>query len=304
MAVEQGTASGHVDLLDKLITFLTTDATLVGLSQNWTLLDSDVDGSGGRLMRGQGLGSSDEINIVLNTGEDVDNDYYYLEITGVPIYNTDTLYVNLPGKSSKVYMHSWNQSIPYWFIADGRHFKVISKISTTYHSMYGGFYLPFYTPSEFPHPLMVAGNTNLPSRRWSTTSYEDSNFWNPGQDTFYVYNSIDNLWEMIRNHDSSSGNVSWRYGSSAYNNVKPWCNTYGQVKPYNIRSGMDGSYTLLPNTIRIGQSHVFGQIPGLYFISGFANASENDLTIGGKQYLVFQDIDRTGLGDYAAFLWE
>lgn len=38
MAYENGTASGHVDMLDKLVTFLTTNATLVSANQEWEVV--------------------------------------------------------------------------------------------------------------------------------------------------------------------------------------------------------------------------------------------------------------------------
>jgi hypothetical protein len=45
---------------------------------------------------------------------------------------------------------------------------------------------------------------------------------------------------------------------------------------------------------------VYGELDGIFMISGFNNAVENTFTLGGKSYVVMQDVSRTGFYDYYA----
>ena len=39
--------------------------------------------------------------------------------------------------------------MPYWFIANGRRFIVIVRVSSVYQSAYAGFILPYHLPNTF-----------------------------------------------------------------------------------------------------------------------------------------------------------
>ena len=49
---------------------------------------------------------------------------------------------------------------------------------------------------------------------------------------------------------------------------------------------------------------LYGEIDGLYHVSGFSNASENIVTIDGVNHLVLQDVATTGIGNYLALRLE
>jgi hypothetical protein len=51
-------------------------------------------------------------------------------------------------------------------------------------------------------------------------------------------------------------------------------------------------------------SDTFGEIDGVYAVSGFNNASENTVTIDGIPYLVVQNLHRTARYYYAAIKLE
>ena len=59
-------------------------------------------------------------------------------------------------------------------------------------------------------------------------------------------------------------------------------------------------YSLDPVIVMQSGVGVFGELDGVYKITGFDNAVENEITIGGTSYVVIQDVWRTGFGDYFA----
>jgi len=66
----------------------------------------------------------------------------------------------------------------------------------------------------------------------------------------------------------------------------------------NVRD-TDGNYPLLPVMLNDSQG-IYGELDGIFHISGFNNAVENTLTVGGDDYVVIQDVSRTGFADYYA----
>jgi hypothetical protein len=59
------------------------------------------------------------------------------------------------------------------------------------------------------------------------------------------------------------------------------------------------AYSLLPVVLH-DSANVYGQLDGVYHITGFNNVVENTLTIDGKDYVVMQGVYRTGFSDYYA----
>ena len=52
--------------------------------------------------------------------------------------------------------------------------------------------------------------------------------------------------------------------------------------------------------IHDNSANLYGQLDGIYHISGFNSAVENTLTIGGITYVGMQSVARTGHTDYYA----
>lgn len=78
-------------------------------------------------------------------------------------------------------------------------------------------------------------------------------------------------------------------------------NTIGKAvgDTYSARD-TGNSYPLSPVVLNDATSGIFGELDGIYHVSGFNNAVENTLVIGGNTYVVFQDVWRTGFSDYYA----
>lgn len=70
----------------------------------------------------------------------------------------------------------------------------------------------------------------------------------------------------------------------------------------NVGRNRDGSYGLLPAilTCNYSSNNVYGELEGVYQVSGFSTASEDTITIGSDTFLIVQSVNRTAWRDYAA----
>lgn len=254
-----------------------------------TMLDREYS------IKGPGLAGQDEIYLHLKTHSSAQLDLYNVELRYGTGFDPTKSWQQQPGISPAVFSLLWNQSIKYWFIANGRRFIVIAKVSTTYASLHGGFILPYGLPSEIPYPVAVGGSS--PSNmRWSQQDERHSSFWNPGS-----FNSAAQSGLVMRRTDG---------GVEAFANITNSAAPNGWTYPYryliSYRTSPSNDYALQPVTLYSSANggNVWGELQGVYHISGFNNASENTQVIEGKTYLVVQSGYRTGPNDYAAILLE
>lgn len=248
------------------------------------------------VLRGPGLSDSDDIYVALNSLSSNQGDIYNIDLRYATGYDANKLTKDQPGATTQaVYGLMWNQDIKYWFIASGRRFIVIAKISTTYASLYGGFALPYGLPSEFPYPIMAGGNSGN-NVRWSDQTTANSSFWNPS-----ILGSQTTTSLLMRRTDGAI---------DAFANITNTSEAFAWTYPYryllNYRTSPDGSYALQPVVLYSsnGDGNVIGELDGVMAVSGFNNASENVITVDGDDYLVVQGGFRTTANDYAAIRLE
>lgn len=244
-------------------------------------------------IRGPGLAGQDAIHVQLYTHRNEVSDWYNWRINGAAGFNPDAspLYGGQPGYDggSVTAMMLWNQTLPYWFIANGRRFIIVAKISTVYQSCYGGFILPYGLPSEYPYPLAIGGSFNG-NARWSNDSPDHLNWTNPN--STLRLRQPDGNWLTFENY-YNSGNTAARRTSH---------NVWPTAAMNNPRPSIDGAYSLNPLVLHSsGQGgNVYGEFQGVRRVSGYANASENTQQVGDSTWLVVQDGFRTGVDNYFA----
>lgn len=247
-------------------------------------------------VRGPGLAEADQIFVNMRTVSSNQADLYNIGIRYATGFDATKMSDSQPGDPQKTtWMLLWNQSIKYWFIANGRRFIVLAKVSTTYASMYGGFILPYGLPSEIPYPI-VSGASCAVNVRWSDQTENHSSFWNPAG---YSQSDITSLY--MRRTDG---------GVDAFKNIQYSGDPFSWTYPYryrlDYRTSPGDSYALEPVVLYSSTNggNVWGELDGVFAISGFNNASENTQVINGKTYLVVQSGYRTRANDYAAILLE
>ncbi len=312
---------GAVDfIIGDSFTIAATIGDMAGAGYAWEQLklDTSTTDETHLYLKGLGNGGTDEIFVNLRTYKNAGTGYYNLELRGATGFLDASARTAQPGVSDLVDLCLWSGSIKYWFIANGRRFIIIAKVSTVYESAYAGFILPAGLPTEYPYPLAIGGCTAYTAKLYSASSgndgYNHSAFFNPGRQSaglgaLYVLDKS-GAWRNFYNY--SIGSAVW---GGSYNRVNPWGGgrslntTEGSPIYPNLNSGaIDASsgYSLFPATIlsRVASpatKDIFGDFEGVYHVSGYGNASENIVQVGGDDYLVIQNTYRTGNAEYAAF---
>jgi len=224
-----------------------------------------------------GLSGTDQIYTGIETYESIPSDYYNFKVSTFTGYVPGNSFETQPGKPSSKGVPLWNQAIPYWFVGNAQRVIVFAKIQNNYNSLYLGKYFPYATPGQYPYPVCAGGMlTTASATRYSDTSY--TSWWKGGSAVL-----------GIRFVDGSYKSPV----AQAYYSARILRNTISS-------SGTAAGYYGLHPLILSEPTNVFGELDGVFQISGFDNAVENTIVVGGVTYVVLRDVTRTGLTDYVA----
>lgn len=304
MAVEIGTASGHVDLAEKLEVFLTTNADLVAAGQNWTLLEKfPANQKGEWIYKAPGLTTQEEIILELQVRESTSLNYYNWAMRGATGYNPGNGFDGHPndiddsGHDYIPFTPFWQNDIPYWFVANGQRVIVVGKVNNTYQSVYMGKFTPYATPSQYALPLFIGGMSDDGDVGYSHESHR-----------FFVrpYNGDDGYncriltpWGVWAQPEESSSSYFGFY-SYPYNPYAEGNSHILKMVPFD-----SGDAVVIPvyfySYSSDGQKQIiFGELDGAFWVHGRNQTSESTLTINGDTYMVFGDGGGTGDLSYMA----
>lgn len=282
MAVETGTATNYLDLLDKLRLFASTNSTLVAAGEDWSV--ERWTGGNELILKGPGLAAADEIYVGIQTFYSTPSDYFNWTLMGATGYVSGNLFTAQPGISTLKYTYLWNSSIPYWFVGSGRRLIVVAKISTVYQMAYLGLILPYTLPGQWPYPLAVGGTGTVSTLRWSSVADSHTAFW-----AGYITSPLDlRLGSGTWVHPVDNGSVR----------LSP---DYNQAGPSTLITCPGGDYPILPKVIASSSPiNTYGELDGVFHTSGYSAASEDTVTVGTDDYLIVQDVFRTGIKNFCA----
>ncbi len=321
MATATGTATDYLDFWNKLIAFLTTNATLVAAGQQWSVAWTAPVGAPNStdiVLKGPGMSGSDEVFVGLRLETDVVGDRFTIFMTGMTgVLAGATEYdqhVNCTPYSVRFFLGS----IPmgYWFVANGRRFVAVAKISTVYQVMYGGLALPYSMPENYPYPMFIGGMTaeGSPSADWRSVSADHSCFVRSKYSSISYQPSAwllgpDGLWLRATSYGSTTeGNIALapdNFGTEDYGmGDGTFGNTNYGYKEFKDRivQAYGGNFPLYPITLvrSAPGSQTYAILHGIHYVPGRGNSAENTVLSGGKTYLVMQNAFRTLTGDYFA----
>lgn len=320
-AYATGTATDHNDLFAKLKTFLTTNAALVSAGEQWATAWTDTD-SNDVVLKGPGTSGTENIYVGLRLTADATAGSYVLWLNGMTgILSSATQITEHLNTSPLVAMYLDNQPMTYWFVASGRRFVVVVKISTVFESCYAGFFLPYAPPTTYAYPMFIGGsrgNVQTDTQSWRSTSDGHTHFVSP-YTSFYGYTvnnespawMLDPTGQWIRcwNNGSDPGNPKVYLGPEQFgdglgvsrltDNNAVW--GYDSIRK-RIGPSFDGSFALAPITLtqQNPADQTYGVLDGVYRVAGNGNSSENIITAGSVNHLVVQNVFRTDVGSYWA----
>lgn len=324
MAWVTDTAANITDLMTRLRDFLTTNATLVAANQQWQVVGGVASGaiaaSDFVSLKGRGLAGEDEIYLSLQAWVVPASNYYNIRMRGHTAYNAALPGLNQAGANSNyVAILGVNSPIKYWFIANGRCFKVITRINGRYDAMYGGLILPEHLPGDWSYPLFIGGSFLGSNAAASLDTYEHSNFWNGNADfrantassQAYLFTPMQ-AWLPIRNRFAGtvlpSGRVTYPWNPYVGNQSVRSCLDgqrwlqRGQLMAIGWASGNTDRGARVDEVPEGGQ--FYGSFDGVFYTPAFGATAEQIATIAGVDYLLVPNVYRTGDGEYAALALE
>lgn len=251
-------------------------------ANGWTVLRYDtVPANRELILKGVGYTGQEEIFVGFRTYQDASADYYNLVAAVFTGYVPSNTFDTQPGaRLSGVPAH--NNRIDYWLTLNPQRIALAMKVGTpVYESAYVGKCLPYGRPSQYPYPVVCGGMLNgAAATRFSDTAHSG-----------YCKGNRANM--TLRSNDN------WLLP-----HCYPWGNSYiaGTGASWNNINLRDtgGIYHLLPVELHDNSANLWGALDGVFYISGFDNAVENTLTVEGVDYVVIQDVWRTGHTDYYA----
>ena len=207
----------------------------------------------------------------------------------------------------------------YWaFLNSTRLIVIIKNGLDDYTSMYAGFLKAFATPNNYAFPLFVSGTANAPVSLGSNDSRWRA-FWDPGDSPSARFRDVTGVWRTVRNHTFTSGDINAPLG----NPIRwtwPWHSgcTNREAFPFSVVGDwanfdfhfLDRIEATTQNEVPLFASMVcdinygnIGAMDGVYCVPrGGVISAEQVISVGGFDYQVFQNRDRTNGDQYAAIL--
>nr|WP_313406340.1 hypothetical protein [Pseudomonas sp.] len=247
-------------------------------ANGWTVLRYNTAPADRELiLKGVGYTGEEEIFVGFRTYQNAAADYYNLVAAAFTGYVPGNTFDTQPGAMiSGVPAH--NNRIDYWLTLNPQRIALAMKVGTpVYESCYVGKFLPYARPSQYPYPVIAAGMLNgTPGTRFSDTAQ-----------------SIP--YKGARVH------MRMRFNDGVWRQPEcyPWNNARLAGATTQQRD-TGGFYPLTPIVLSDTTSGLFGELDGVFHISGFDNATENTVEIDETTYVVVQDVWRTGFNDYYA----
>ncbi|MDR3055256.1 MAG: hypothetical protein LBU53_07625 [Zoogloeaceae bacterium] len=228
------------------------------------------------LLQAPGYTGADAVYCGLRTYQSVTADYYNLAVMCAAGFVAGNSFDTQPGAVlSGVPAH--NQRIDYWLTLNPQRIAGGMKVGTpVYESFYLGKFFPYARPSQYPYPVVCGGMlSGTPATRFSDTAHSMP-------------------WK------GSRANLQMRFvdGLLKQTATYPWNNVNLAGSAAQLRD-TGGIYPLTPVEM-MDANGVYGFLDGVFHIPGFNNVVENTFTLNGADYVVLQDVYRTGFNDYFA----
>jgi len=269
--------TAYTGFVDNSVEVYATYALLALIKQKaelngWTTLRYDVTSANRELiLKGVGLSGTEEIYIGFRCYQSIGADYYNMTAAVFTAYIAGNTFLTQPGVALSAFP-CHNLRIDYWLSVNAQRITGGLKVGTPiYVPFYAGKFLPYTLPTQWPYPVAVGGMfLSEPATRYSDTAQSIPY---KGNRSNFLIRKIDGVY---------ASPYAWPFTAQ-----------------YNTRD-TGTIYPLMPIVLHNNSSTIYGELDGIYYISGFQQGVENTLVIGGVTYVVMQDVYRTGFSDYFA----
>lgn len=241
----------------------------------WQTLRYTASGDHELILKSTGLSGLEEIFIGFCGYHDVALDYYNITVAAFSGYVPGNSFTTQPGYTA-MSMPTHNTNIPNWVSWNAQRVIVSVRVNTpAYTTLYAGKFFPYAMPSQYPYPIAVGSMlTAGAATRYSATTYTMP--YTGSKNTFQI-RSPAGIW------------------------IQPKCYPWGQrdMSATNFLVDTSGHYPLVP-VVMYDSNGIYGELDGIYYVSGYNNLAENTAVIDGKTYVFLLNRNLTGFTDYFA----
>lgn len=259
-----------------------------------------------------GAGTGKHMFLNMQNEYDVGNGFYSWKIYGATAWDSDEAddFGAQPGAGGPTYFNLWQNEIEYWFYGNDRRVIVIAKCSTNYMSMYGGFFLPYSEPSEYPFPhCIIASYPDIQKPDYNNA--RNSMIADPGANGAAWYRRrTTETWWPIENQANSTASIAPSTGQRAF----MWPHKTGRTQSSGTGAeywGPNGFHAMKLNyndesplipcqIIDLDDLTVVGALEGVFSTCGFNRSTEQLVTVGSRSFRLFQRAFRNQAGDFFA----
>lgn len=306
MAFTSGTVVGHKNLLKTVVDYITGN-TAMG-NRKWVIKRNKDSKNEDYILEAPGLAGTDKMYFGIKLFQDKKADYFNWRISAAMGYEAGLDMDEQPEALSYGYL-LWDKSIKYWLTANGQRLILVCKVSTIYTVLYMGKILPYAAPGQYPYPVMICGAHTDWTARWRDRSATHAHLQAPKYTGAIRLPA--NIWRSLGSFHNQSVYSAQIYGS-VFMTPSTFLGFLGSYSIYKrIKKNPDDSFSLLPYILATRgdkttsrDRNILGELDGMLWVTGDSNASENTVTVGGKTYMVVQNVWRTGWNDYCAVIQE
>lgn len=226
------------------------------------------------ILQGSGYSGDEEIFVGFRTNHLESSDYYNMSTAIFTGYVPSTAYTLQPG-FAEVGFCAHNMRLDYWLLANPQRITGGLKIATpVYEHFYTGKFLPYGNPGQYPYPVVCCGS----STAQTTTRFSDTT--------------------RTMGIRGTTAAIKMRFVDGSIKNPKtmPWC----QFGTGPVQRDTDSVWGLQPVVLTDSVQGLYGELEGVAQVTGFNNVVENTVMEGTQEWVVMQDLYRTGFNDYYA----
>jgi hypothetical protein len=243
-------------------------------------------------VQGPGSNNADQIIVGLQTYSTSGAGIYGFQLKGFSAYNQQETYNTMPGRSTGVNVSLNNATFNCWFWCNGRRWMAAARIGSVDVFLYAGFILQFGTRSQYPYPLVVAGQMATQAYAYSENDYGNAGLPDPGPGNCY-FRWVDGTWQVIQHYTSttlgSATNTNdpsvWPVRDTSANDGAEVSNASDEDSFwYQYSAGTQqmssteiATYPILPCLLH-GPTRLIGQFDGLYVNPGLSLNPGDTLT--------------------------
>lgn len=309
---------------------------LIAQSQEWTSNEIQTPTPGTDLIYnpesyliGPGIVGTETINVNLLNESSFVSDLYVIEARGSDGYVESSAFDAQPNGSPPVYVSGTSSPMFLWCTVSGdRIMGVLRAQAGVFEHFYWGYGDPLADNTQFPRPLIVGGSNTVPEQPGST-NFHNSAYWDPVSDTGVAVTLtspsslwiryFDGSWYAASNKDERDDDTGIpaqvRASDTIFVSPRSYWGADGDI-PTNrtVTMGHDENmyprivpavgdvYLMTPMTLSQVDPgfNVLMDLQGIFFVTGFAASSEDTITIEGDEFVVFNNVNKTGQGDFVA----